>query len=134
MKDLIIIRGRNLYPQDIELTAETSHQALRLGSNAAFVVEENKEEKLVIIQELEFRAKPNLEEVLIAIRQAVTEFHEIEVYSVVLIKPGRIPKTSSGKIQRRATRQMFLKGTLDIVANSVLDTEKVVGKETKLTS
>merc|ERR1712178_436259 len=45
LKDLIIIRGRNLYPQDIELTAETSHQALRLGSNAAFVVEENKEEK-----------------------------------------------------------------------------------------
>ena len=133
LKDLIIIRGRNLYPQDIELTAETSHQALRLGSNAAFVVEENKEEKLVIIQELEFRAKPNLEEVLIAIRQAVTEFHEIEVYSVVLIKPGRIPKTSSGKIQRRATRQMFLKGTLDIVANSVLETEKVVGIETKLT-
>jgi amino acid adenylation domain-containing protein len=120
LKDLIIIRGRNLYPQDIELTAETSHDALRLGSNAAFTVEKNNQEKLVIVQELEFRAKPNLEEVITAIRQAVTEVHEVEVYGVVLIKPGSIPKTSSGKIQRRATHHKFLEGTLNTVASNIL--------------
>jgi amino acid adenylation domain-containing protein len=130
LKDLIIIRGRNLYPQDIELTAETSHDALRLGSNAAFTVEKNNQEKLVIVQELEFRAKPNLEEVITAIRQAVTEVHEIEVYGVVLIKPGKIPKTSSGKIQRRATRHKFLEDSLDTVANNIL---KSVGIDREVT-
>ena len=130
LKDLIIIRGRNLYPQDIELTAETSHDALRMGSNAAFTVEKNNAEKLVIVQELEFRAKPDPDEVITAVRQAVTEVHEIEVYGVVLIKPGRIPKTSSGKIQRRATRQKFLEGSLDLVASNVL---KIVGTKREVT-
>ncbi|MGV2831530.1 amino acid adenylation domain-containing protein [Myxosarcina sp. GI1(2024)] len=132
LKDLIIIRGRNLYPQDIELTAETSHDALRMGSNAAFTVEKNNEEKLVIVQELEFRAKPNLEEVTTTIRQAVTEVHEIEVYGVVLIKPGRIPKTSSGKIQRRATQNKFLEGTLDIVASDILKSVGIAREVTRL--
>ncbi|MBE9167121.1 amino acid adenylation domain-containing protein [Pleurocapsales cyanobacterium LEGE 06147] len=133
IKDVIIIRGRNLYPQDIELTAEKSHPALRLSSNAAFTVEIDKKERLVIVQELEFRAKPNLEEVTTAIRQAVTEAHEIEVYAVILIKPGSIPKTSSGKIQRRATRNKFLEDKLKIVAKSVLETKEFVDPETKLT-
>jgi amino acid adenylation domain-containing protein len=133
LKDLIIIRGRNLYPQDIELTAERSHDALRLGSNAAFTVEVNNEERLVVVQELEFRAKPNLEEVITAIRQAITETHEIEVYCVVLIKPGSISKTSSGKIQRRATRDRFLEDTLKIVASSILETKEFVDREQKLT-
>ncbi|GAB4243673.1 MAG: hypothetical protein Kow0049_33330 [Stanieria sp.] len=132
LKDLIIIRGRNLYPQDLELTAQRSHYALRLDSNAAFTVEIDKEEKLVIVQELEFRAKPNLEEVITSIRQAVTETHEIEVYGVVLIKPGSIPKTSSGKIQRRATRNKFLESRLDTVASSVLETQEFVDAENNL--
>jgi amino acid adenylation domain-containing protein len=132
LKDLIIIRGRNLYPQDIELTAERSHNSLRLGSNAAFTVEKDNEERLVIVQELEFRAKPNLEEVITVIRQAVTEVHEVEVYGVVLIEPGRIPKTSSGKIQRRATCQKFLAGTLDTVASNILKSVGIARKITRL--
>jgi amino acid adenylation domain-containing protein len=120
-KDLIIIRGRNLYPQDIELTTERSHPSLRAGASAAFTVEVDNEEKLVIVQELEFRAKPNLEEVVNAIRQAVTEEHEVQVYAVVLIKPGTIPKTSSGKIQRRTTRVNFLANELAVIENSILN-------------
>ncbi|KJH70631.1 non-ribosomal peptide synthetase [Aliterella atlantica] len=120
-KDLIIIRGRNLYPQDIELSCESSHQSLRAGASAAFTVEVDNEEKLVIVQELEFRAKPNVEEVISAIRQAVTQEHEVQVYAVVLIKPGSIPKTSSGKIQRRATRAQFLASELAVVASSIFD-------------
>jgi amino acid adenylation domain-containing protein len=133
LKDLIIIRGRNLYPQDIELTAERSHDALRLGSNAAFTVEVGNEERLVVVQELEFRAKPNLQEVIIAIRQRITEAHEIEVYGIVLIKPGSILKTSSGKIQRRATRNQFLESTLNIIASNVIETQEFIDTETKLT-
>ncbi|OUL18939.1 AMP-dependent synthetase [Nostoc sp. T09] len=120
-KDLIIIRGRNLYPQDIELTAERSHPSLRIGSSAAFAVEVDNEEKLVVVQELEFRAKPNPEEVTTAIRQAVAQEHEIQVYAVILIKGGTIPKTSSGKIQRHACKAEFLTDGLQVVSKSILD-------------
>ena len=131
-KDLIIIRGRNLYPQDLELTAEKSHPALRLHNNAAFSVEVDDQERLAIVQELEFRAKPNLEEVTTAILQAVTETHEVEIYAVVLIKSGSIPKTSSGKIQRSATRRKFLEAELDVVNSSILNNVEFVGTEKRL--
>ncbi len=132
-KDLIIIHGRNLYPQDIELTAERSHPSLRSGSGAAFAVEVDNEERLVVVQELEFRAKPNLEEVIQAIRQAVTEEHEVQVHAVVLIKPGSIPKTSSGKIQRRATRAQFLAGELQVISSSITESVNLAAKENRLT-
>lgn len=131
-KDLIIIRGKNLYPQDIELTAERSHLSLRSGANAAFTVEVNNEERLFVVQELEFRAKPNLAEVASAIRQAISEEHEVQVSGVVLIKPGSIPKTSSGKIQRRTTRAQFENGQLNVVASNILKTSDIVKKESRL--
>ncbi|MFQ4145484.1 amino acid adenylation domain-containing protein [Chlorogloeopsis sp. ULAP02] len=132
-KDLIIIRGRNLYPQDIELTAECSHKTLRTGSVAAFAVEVEKEERLVVVHELEFRAKPNLEEVTAAIRQAITQEHEVQVYAVVLIKAGTIPKTSSGKIQRRATKTAFLADKLEVIGSSVLEISQTTVTEDCLT-
>jgi amino acid adenylation domain-containing protein len=131
-KDLIIIRGRNLYPQDIELTTERAHPSLRAGGNAAFTVEVEKEEKLVVVQELEFRAKPNLEEVISAIRQAVSQEFEVQVYGVVLIKPGTIPKTSSGKIQRRATKAEFLAGALQIISSSIAENIHFIETEANL--
>ncbi|WP_414620769.1 amino acid adenylation domain-containing protein [Calothrix sp. CCY 0018] len=130
-KDLIIIRGRNLYPQDIELTAERSHPSLRAGASAAFTVLVNNEDKLVVVQELEFRAKPDTTEVANAIRQAISEEHEIQVYAVVLIKPGSIPKTSSGKIQRRTTRAQFENGTLCVIESNILKISDIARKETR---
>ncbi len=118
VKDLILIRGRNLYPQDIERATESSHPAFRMAGTAAFTVEVEGEERLVVVQELEFRAKPNLSEAIAAIRQAVAEEFEVQVYGVVLIKPGTIPKTSSGKIQRRACRDCFLNHQLQVVEES----------------
>jgi amino acid adenylation domain-containing protein len=132
-KDLIIVRGRNIYPQDIELTAESSHKTLRSGSVAAFAVEVEKEERLVVVQELEFRAKPNIDEVTAAIRQAIAQEHEIQVYAVVLLKGGTIPKTSSGKIQRRATKAGFLAGTLEVVGSSILEITQTTTAENCLT-
>ncbi|MCW5312701.1 AMP-binding protein [Nostoc sp. KVJ3] len=131
-KDLIIIRGRNLYPQDIELTTERSHSSLRLGSCAAFAVEVAHEERLVVVQELEFRAKPNFEEVTATIRQAIAEVYDVQVYAVVLIKPGSIPKTSSGKIQRRATKANFLANKLEVISQSILDSADDLENETNL--
>ncbi|MCA1621656.1 MAG: amino acid adenylation domain-containing protein, partial [Acidobacteria bacterium] len=122
LKDLIIIRGRNHYPQDVELTAEQSHPDLRPGCGAAFSVEVAGEERLVIVQEVrrQYRAE-RLEEVVGAIRRDVAEAHELQVYAVVLVKPGGIHKTSSGKIQRHACRAGFLAGRLSVVGRSVLE-------------
>jgi acyl carrier protein len=135
LKDLIIIRGRNHYPQDIEHTAEQSHAALRPGGCAAFSVETDEGEQLVIIQELErrFVRSADVGEVVASIRRAVAKHHELRVHAVVLIRTGSIPKTSSGKIQRRATRAAYLGGTLTTVATDVLPAgmgEQDAGSET----
>nr|QEO74515.1 AMP-dependent synthetase and ligase [uncultured bacterium] len=116
LKDLIIIRGRNHYPQDIELTVERSHPKLRPGCGAAFSVEVEGEERLVVVQEADARGEVEPGEIFETIRRAVAADHELDLYAVALIKQGRINKTSSGKIQRHACRAAFLKGDLDALA------------------
>jgi acyl-CoA synthetase (AMP-forming)/AMP-acid ligase II len=133
LKDLIIISGRKLYPQDIELTVEQSHPALRPACCAAFSVEGVGEEQLIVAVEVEpryqtaigkpqdgeARAHPNgrlpldIDAVVRAIRRAVAEEHDVRVHTVVLLRAGRIPKTTSGKVQRHACQISFLKGTLE---------------------
>ena len=117
MKDVIIIRGQNHYPQDIELTVEKSHPALRVGCGAAFAVEVKGKERLVIVQEVErsYLRKLNVNEVVDSISKAVAAQHALQVYATVLVKTSSIPKTSSGKIQRHACRSGFLTGTLNVV-------------------
>ncbi len=117
-KDLIIIRGQNHYPQDIEYTVESSHPALRLGCVGAFSIDADGEEHLGIVQEVQknFVKDFDTEEVVKAIRKAVSEEHDLQVYSITLIKPGTVPKTSSGKIQRRACKDGALDGTLEVIA------------------
>ncbi len=117
IKDLIIIRGRNYYPQDIELTVQQSHMALRPGCGAAFSIDVGDEEQLVVVQELERQHRTmDAAQVVAAIRQAVAEQHDLQVYAVALLKPAGILKTSSGKIQRRACREAFLNGSLDVLS------------------
>lgn len=119
LKDLIIIRGRNHAPQDIELTVEKSHPALRPGCGVAFSVEEVGEERLVVVQEVQRQVRDlDMETVAATIRQAVAQNHELQVYAVILLKPGGVPKTSSGKLQRRACRADFLADSLDNVIGS----------------
>ena len=124
-KELIILRGRNLYPQDLELTAERSHAALRAGSSAAFSVDVDGEERLVLVLEGRRDARLGkdpkaLEAVIEAVRRALAEEHEVAVHAVVLIRTGTLLKTSSGKIQRRACRDAFLAGELKTIGESVL--------------
>jgi acyl-CoA synthetase (AMP-forming)/AMP-acid ligase II/acyl carrier protein len=122
LKDLIIIRGRNHYPQDIEYTVEQSHPAIRAGCGAAFSVEIDGGERLVIVQEIERQYRSGDTTAIVqAIRQAVAEQHELHAYAVALVKPGSIPKTTSGKIQRHACRSGFLSQSLEIVSSDVLD-------------
>jgi acyl-CoA synthetase (AMP-forming)/AMP-acid ligase II len=115
LKDMIIIRGQNHYPQDIELTVGKCHPALRPGCGIAFSVDSGGEERLVIVQEASMdHQNPETDELVKTIRQAVAEGHELQVYSVVLLKPGCVPKTSSGKVQRQACRKAYLAGTLEV--------------------
>ncbi len=115
-KDLIIIRGRNHYPQDIEFTVESSHDALRPGCGAAFSVEADGDERLVIVQEVRPGKNRDFDDIIKTIRQSIVEVHELQAWSIILIKARTISKTSSGKIQRRATRQAFLDNQLQVVS------------------
>jgi acyl transferase domain-containing protein/acyl-CoA synthetase (AMP-forming)/AMP-acid ligase II/NADPH:quinone reductase-like Zn-dependent oxidoreductase/NAD(P)-dependent dehydrogenase (short-subunit alcohol dehydrogenase family)/acyl carrier protein len=115
LKDLIIIRGSNHYPQDLEHTVERTHRALRPACGAAFSIDVDGSERLVIVQEVNDRSSAAGEDVVAAIRRALTESHEVHPDAVVLIEPRSIPRTSSGKIQRYACREAFLSGTLDVV-------------------
>ncbi len=116
LKDMIIIRGTNHYPQDIEQTVEKSHPALQVGGGAAFSVTVSDNEELVVVQEVTRQArKDDMNEVFRSIRAAISENHDLQVYAMVLIRPLTVPKTSSGKIQRHAARNAYLQGNLEIV-------------------
>ncbi|MET0396914.1 MAG: amino acid adenylation domain-containing protein, partial [Longimicrobiaceae bacterium] len=121
LKDLIVIRGRNHYPQDVEQTAIRSHAGLRAGSGAAFSIDHGGEERLVVVQEVSRQAAAGMdvEEVGEAIRRAVAAEHGVQVHAVAVVRPGGVPKTSSGKVQRRACRERFLAGDLPLVGLSV---------------
>lgn len=118
IKDMLIIRGRNLYPQDIESSVETSHRALRRSCCAAFSVDVEGEEQLVVVQELERGARSEFDpdEVFAAIRSAVTREHLVLPHAIVLIDTLTLLKTSSGKVRRRANRTVFLEGKLKALA------------------
>jgi acyl transferase domain-containing protein/acyl-CoA synthetase (AMP-forming)/AMP-acid ligase II len=115
--DLIIVRGRNYYPQDVEQTVQRCHPALGNCLGAAFPVQIDAEERVVVVQEVrrEFLRSLNFDEVVGAVRQAVFEEHGLQIEAFLLLKTATIPKTSSGKIQRHACRRHFLDGTLNAV-------------------
>ena len=123
LKDVIIIRGRNYYPQDIELTVTKSHSALRAKCNAAFSVEIAGEERLVVFQELNTNHQNlDVNEVVETIRKAIGEYYEQQAYAILLLMVESIPKTSSGKIQRHVCRTNFIDGNLDdVIWSSILD-------------
>jgi acyl-CoA synthetase (AMP-forming)/AMP-acid ligase II len=118
IKDLIIIRGINHYPQDVESTVQDCHPALRRHCGAAFsVADQSGEEQLIIVQEIEraYRYEVALPEIIAAIREAVTRDHDIAPHDIVLIRTGTLPQTTSGKIQRHLARQLYLAGSLAAV-------------------
>ncbi len=125
LKDLIIIRGRNHYPHDIEATAQESHPSLKPGCGATFSIPVNDEEQLVVVQEVVSGPTVDLDHVAAGINRAVAEHHEIQVHAVALIKPGTLPKTSSGKVQRHLCRTKFLAQEL----KSIRTTFQEKGKE-----
>jgi 8-amino-7-oxononanoate synthase len=119
LKDLVILNGRNYYPQDLELAAERSHPSLRPGHAAAFAIPGDARERLVVALEVTRHHRETDDAAVFAsVRRALADREGVLPDVVVLVKQNGIPRTSSGKVQRRATRAMLLDGTLDISARS----------------
>lgn len=111
IKDLIIIRGRNHYPQDIEASVERSHHRIRPGCTAAFGLDRNGAEALAVVAEIgRAHTGMDLDEVVDAVRSAVSRDHALEVNELALVPFATLPKTSSGKIRRSAAKESFLRG------------------------
>ncbi|MEO2048134.1 MAG: AMP-binding protein [Pirellulales bacterium] len=126
LKDLLILRGRNHYPQDLERTAQQSHVAV--DQSAAFtwagsVGEEGEvesghpQERLVVVHQIQRESRrADLDEVIRAIRRAIVEEHELDPHAIVLIRPASLPFTSSGKVQRSRCRELYVRGELKVMA------------------
>ena len=132
LKDMIVIKGRNHYPQDIEKTVEATNSWIRPSCVASFSIEVRGEEKLVVLAEVERRywsstrsgktASSNgtaavdeiidVKDLVQSIRREITKNHDLQTHTILLLKPGSLPKTSSGKIQRHACRTEFLAQTI----------------------
>ena len=112
IKDIVIIRGMNHYPQDLEWSIQKVHAALQPDRGVAFSVFHDGEERLVIVQELVSRAlaAADVESIVDSVRQAIGEEHGLDVFGIVLVARGTIPRTTSGKLQRQLCRQKFLDG------------------------
>jgi amino acid adenylation domain-containing protein len=117
IKDLIIIRGQNHYPQDIELTLEACDPILQPGSGAAFSVVAGGEERLVVVHEAAHRPDTDWKKIFASVRRSIAENHELAPCAIVLIRTGTIPRTSSGKVQRHACKEAFSAGRLLILAS-----------------
>src|SRR5262249_14543724 len=113
IKDVIIIRGRNHYPQDIESTVQTAHPDLRLGYCAAFEVTRDGQPRLIVVQEIDRRSRHlDAAQIVSAIRRVVAKRHELQVHDVLLVESGSVPKTSSGKVRRSNCRSGYENGAL----------------------
>ena len=133
LKDIIIIYGRNIYPQDIERLVESCHPAIRANCSAAFSIEVERQERLVVVAEVERSAIHNLdvEEVCDRIRIKIAEEKELAVFAIQLIRTASIPKTSSGKIQRKACKKAFQERSLDVIGESFIGEFHATGQVTQ---
>jgi acyl-CoA synthetase (AMP-forming)/AMP-acid ligase II len=118
LKDMIIIRGANFAPQDIEWVSQKCHSAVESAESAAFSLTIDGEERLGVVQELNRKDHPwniDFEDVTARIREQISLEFDVRAHAVALVRRGTIPKTSSGKIQRRACRATLLDGSLETI-------------------
>jgi acyl-CoA synthetase (AMP-forming)/AMP-acid ligase II/acyl carrier protein len=118
LKDVIIIRGRNHYPHDLERTAQNAHEAVDMG--AAFSIEVNGHEELVLVHQWRRECRDaDHSQIIHAIRTAIVAEHEIDPHAIVLIRPASLPITTSGKVQRQQCRDRYLRGELQVTTEWV---------------
>jgi acyl-CoA synthetase (AMP-forming)/AMP-acid ligase II/acyl carrier protein len=130
LKELLIIRGRNLDPADIEFTAQSAHPALLPDSGAAFSQEVDGEERLILVNELDrAHRKASFDEIFRTVRGRVTEQHGVTPHALVLIRPTTLPRTTSGKVQRSVAAEQYASRQLKVIAEwSKQDSTRSPGK------
>ena len=118
IKDLIIIRGKNHYPHDIEQSIDACHPAFRPGGGVAFSADIDGSERLIVLHEIQRGAlkKSSPELLFAAIRKCLSEEHELSPYAIGLLKRNSVLKTSSGKVRRRANKALWLEEKLAVEA------------------
>ncbi len=119
-KDVIIVQGRNIHPQDVEQTAERVGAGLRAGYGAAFGIPTVDGEQLALAYEIGGPGAGDPHTLLARLRTAIADEHQVTPHTVVLLKRSSVPRTTSGKIQRGACRQRLLDLELPVVAASVV--------------
>jgi acyl-CoA synthetase (AMP-forming)/AMP-acid ligase II len=122
IKDVLIIRGRNHYPQDIEATAENSHPALLPAGSVAMLVPGAADERLVLVHEVrrQYVATPDTIGIAAAVRQRVAREHGLQIAGLVLLRPGTLPRTTSGKLRRQECRRLLMSSAMPVLAEHVL--------------
>jgi len=130
LKNVIIVRGANHYPEDIERTAGAAHRALRFDGGAAFSVPVEDQENVVVVHEVDRRTgSGDLPEVIRNLRRLVSEEHELELYAIVLIRQGGLPRTTSGKVRRDHCRQLYRSGELPVLAEWTAHANRVEARK-----
>lgn len=125
LKDVLIVRGQNHFPEDIEWTAQKAHPALAGKRNAVFAVDSHNEERVILVHEVDRRYRDQLPQAESAIRQAVAETHGLKISTVCFVNAGHVPATTSGKVMRRACRSAFEGGSLPAIHQGTLQDEAI---------
>jgi acyl-CoA synthetase (AMP-forming)/AMP-acid ligase II len=128
IKDMIIVRGQNFYPQDLEGAIEACYPGLRPGGGAVFTIGDG-DERLVVVHEVERVHLRGFDPVLAtkSVRMAIADEFGLQVHTVVFIRPATLPRTSSGKVQRGMCRARFLDGTLTLAVAGELESGREPG-------
>lgn len=132
LKDLIIIRGLNHHPNDIEATARRAHPEVASSVAAAFAIEAEGEEKLALAIEAAGKGPEDAGAIAVAVRQAIAAEHEVQLHAFALVAKGAIPRTSSGKVQRGLCRSRYLSGELPLLYHEVFKEGAEAGSGPKL--
>ena len=128
LKDLVIVGGRNFYPQDIENAAEHGHPHIRGGAVAAFSIGSSGREHVVIVAEVARHHRTSANALVVgAVRTSVANALGVTIDDVVLIRQGTLPKTSSGKLQRRRTRDLYESGDITTLAAETPVAARAIG-------
>jgi acyl-CoA synthetase (AMP-forming)/AMP-acid ligase II len=127
IKELVLIRGRNVYPEDVEEAAQAADARLRAGCGAAFAVDGADGEELALVQETTETAPPELDVLIGAVRRRVADSLQLALGAIVLVPPRAVPKTSSGKLRRLACREALGGGELQVLAESRRGPARPVG-------